>query len=249
MNPVLDQIYASGKVMDEAGELHDAFPAAVSREDGMALYDLVRLNGARRTLETGMAFGVATLAICQGLSENEGGLHTSIDPWQDKWFNRIGLANVNRAGFASMHRFIEEPSYLALPRLLEAGERFDFVFVDGNHRFEYILLDLFYAQRMLEVGGRIVFHDMWMPSVRKAIAFIVRNLPASFELDPCCVAGIAPRSRGLLQFCTNVRHNPWDLFSARYFARKRFFNYAVFRKTAEHEPQHFDQKWDVYTPF
>jgi predicted O-methyltransferase YrrM len=249
MHPVLDEIYRTGKVRDEQGNLRDAYPAAVKREDGDALHAIVRDTAARRSLETGMAFGVASLAICQGLVENGGGHHTSVDPWQKQWYNGIGLTNVKRAGYESMHRFLGEPSYFALPRLLEAGERFDFVFIDGNHRFEYILLDFFYAQRMLEVGGRIVLHDVWLPSVRKVMTFVARNLAEGFAVDPRCMGHRASLPRALERFVTAVRRDVWDLFPARYFARLRFRNYVVFHKTLEIAPEEFDKMWNAYASF
>jgi predicted O-methyltransferase YrrM len=249
MNPILDEIYRTGKVRDEQGNVRDAYPAAVKREDGDALHALVRDSAARRSLETGMAFGVATLAICQGLQENGGGHHTSVDPWQRQWYNGIGLTNVKRAGYESMHRFFGEPSYFALPRLLEAGERFDFVFIDGNHRFEYILLDFFYAQRMLDVGGRIVLHDVWLPSVRKVMTFVVRNLAEGFAVDPRCLWAKASIGGGVARLAAALRRDIWDLFPACYFARRRFHNYVIFHKIAEIEPEEFDKKWKAYASF
>ena len=50
---------------------------------------------------------------------------------------------------------IEQKSFLAMPRLLQAGRKFDFCFVDGMHLFDYTALDLFYADLLVRVGGII----------------------------------------------------------------------------------------------
>ncbi len=76
---------------------------------------------------------------------------------------------------AKHFRLVEQPSHLALPELFRNGERFDFVFIDGNHTFDFVLLDFFYADRMLEIGGVIGFDDLWMLAVRQVVAYVMRN--------------------------------------------------------------------------
>jgi hypothetical protein len=86
-----------------------------------------------------------------------------------------GVANVRTAGFASMHECIAEPDYVALPELVKKGETFDFVLIDGYHSFESTLLDFFYADRLLAVGGLVVFHDTSFPAVYKAVRYVMTN--------------------------------------------------------------------------
>ena len=63
MNPLIEQIYETGMVEDRQGEKYKAFPASIKREDGEALYRVVKDAGARRTLETGMAYGLSSLFL------------------------------------------------------------------------------------------------------------------------------------------------------------------------------------------
>ena len=72
-------------------------------------------------------------------------------------------------------RFYEAPSHLQLPKLLDTGTRIDFAFLDGQHLFDYVLLECFYVDLMLPVGGVVALDDPWMDSVRKAAVFLVRN--------------------------------------------------------------------------
>jgi predicted O-methyltransferase YrrM len=249
MHPLIESIYATKHVEDADGNRHEAFPASIPYEDGMALYNVVRHTGAKRTLEVGMAFGVSSLFILQALDENHGTQHTSIDPWQEKWWYRTGLANVRRAGFGRLHRFFLAPSYAAMPKLIEGGEQFDFVFIDGNHRFEYTLMDFMYADRLLNLGGCVMLHDPWLPAIRKVMAFIVRNRNEAYQVAREYMQPPVSLARGIMNGMRTLRETPYDVFSARYFARRAFNNYCVLRKIQHIEPEDLDRTWDCYYSF
>ena len=249
MHPLIETIYATRCVEDADGNTWEAFPASISHEDGMALYHIVRQAQAKRTLEVGMAFGVSSLFILQALDENHGEQHTSIDPWQEAWWHRAGLANVKRAGFERLHRFFLAPSYEAMPKLIENGEEFDFVFIDGNHRFEYTLMDFMYADRVLRAGGYLMLHDPWLPAIRKVMAFIMRNRDESYQVAPECLRPAASFWQGVMNGLRSLRANPYDVFSARYFARRVFNNYCVLKKIRHIDREDLDRTWDCYDSF
>jgi Methyltransferase domain len=60
---------------------------------------------------------------------------------------------------------------------------FDFAFVDGDHRFESVLFDICFMARLVRPGGLIVVDDMWMPSIRTAVAYVEKNLGLTLEPD------------------------------------------------------------------
>lgn len=248
MNAVIEEIYRTGKVEAADGTVQDASPTSVSRAEGQTLYALARKNQSHEVLEVGMAFGLSSLFICDALKENGGGRLTSIDPYQHGHFSGIGLRNITKAGYGDMHRFLDRASYLELPRLLESGERFDMAFIDGNHRYEYTLVDFFYALRMLNVDGWLILHDPCMPSVRKVVAFLLRNYADSIVLNKeyTVVPSIGQRARSLIG---HLRSAPYDIFSARHFATVQHPNYVIFQKTHEFTPQDFDNAWDYYRSF
>lgn len=246
---LIDLIYSEGVVLDKEGKTRDAFPATLPRADGEILHAIVRDQKRTRTLEIGMAFGVSSLFILSAQRENGSVNHTAVDPFQSCWFDNIGRLNVERAGFADSFRFIEKPSYLALSAFIEAGEQFDFIFIDGNHRFEYALVDFFLAEKLLPIGGIAVFHDMWMPSIAKVVTFVGCNRRNSFAAMPEYMA--VPRSvpASLRRMAGLIRRNPYDVKVARYLARKQFRNCAVFRKTAQVEEVDYAGLWDEYESF
>jgi predicted O-methyltransferase YrrM len=177
MNETIERIWASGRAEDAAGVSYPNIGSSISREGGRLLYDVVRALRPLRTLEIGMAYGLSTLHICQALHDNECGDHTVVDPLERRSYHGVGLANIERAGLSRLLRYIEEPSDEALPRLHFAGERFDFAFIDGNHRFDHALVDLFYIDKMLPNGAHVAVDDLAIAPVRKAVAYMLRNAP------------------------------------------------------------------------
>ncbi|MGI8593737.1 MAG: class I SAM-dependent methyltransferase [Solirubrobacteraceae bacterium] len=169
--PLLEQIYETGEVEDEHGGRHPARPTSIARDEALALARCVRDHGASRTLEVGMAYGLSTLALA-GAHE---GVHLAIDPFQRSDWRSIGILNVARAGLEGGVRVIERRSDEALADLVARGEQFDLAFVDGLHLFDATLVDFHFADRLLDVGGRVALHDLWMPSVRAAVDFIAAN--------------------------------------------------------------------------
>src|SRR4051812_29534844 len=172
---LLDQIYASGKVETGEGEPIDAFPAGLPRAHADEIARLVRELGLTRTLETGMAYGLSTLAICSVHEQRGEGSHVAIDPHQSSDWRGIGRLNLERAGLSGLARVIEARSDEALPRLRDEGLRIDFALIDGLHLFDATLVDFFHVDRMLDVGGVVVFHDTWMPAVAQAGAYLRAN--------------------------------------------------------------------------
>ena len=230
-----EALYAEGVIAGRSGRRFDVWPVGMTRDAGAALRDLVRepiagdpsASGAgarpRRALETGLAFGLASSFILEGLAHNAetgagpgGGFHlTSIDPFQTRDWDGAGVEHLTRAGAAPAHTLIEEGSETAMAHLASRGARFDFIFLDGDHRFDAVFVDLFFAARLVRPGGLVVLDDAWMPSVRKAAAFGVRN--GVFFADPRphgpSEAGASPLKRFLLLRANPDAHlRPWDHF-------------------------------------
>jgi predicted O-methyltransferase YrrM len=179
---MVDAIYARGSVDDDDGNAVPLRPHSIERAQGEALRDLAIAEGAERTIEVGLALGMSALFLCQAVLPR-GGRHVAVDPFQRESWNGAGLRTLREAGVEGWVEVIEEESQLALPRLVAEGREFDFAFVDGDHRFEGVFLDLYFMTRLVRTGGLIVVDDMWMPAVRTAVAYVERNLGATLEPD------------------------------------------------------------------
>lgn len=206
MNSVIKQIYSSGYVEDAQGNKLPHGSSPVTFETGQMLYDFIRAARPAATLEIGMAYGLSALFICQAHCDNGAGHHTSIDPFEQEVYKSIGLLNLERADLRSLLRFFNAPSHEVLPQFCTQGERFDFAFIDGSHFFDYVLVDFFYIDRLLDIGGHIAFDDLWMPGVRKAISFILRNRSYRLVRSPSNCS--TPAWRHMLMTGRRIVQNP-----------------------------------------
>lgn len=171
-NPVLEEMYKKRQVVSPSGT-HIPLDGVVTIPHANALHATVKRANVHDALELGMAYGGSTLAILSALDElGDQRSLISIDPAQSSYWDDIGAYNVERGGFRSLHRIMEEPDYLALPQLLRDGVTFDIAYIDGMHTFDYTLLDFFYIDKMLNVGGIVGFNDCYLPSVKRVLKFI-----------------------------------------------------------------------------
>lgn len=238
-NPVLDEIYATGRVRDAGGNALDAFGPSVPYATGKLLYDLVHAYACEQTLEIGMAYGLSTLFFCQAHRDRGAGMHTAMDPFQDHW-KSVGLLNVTRAGLAEHFRFIAARSFEALPEISARRERFDLVFIDGAHRFDAVMVDFFYVDQVLKVGGLVVFDDLRMPAVRKVVSYVMRN--RAYEPAPAAPVERKPLWKRIGVAAQRILDDPagWRHLGFRFGAS----NVAVLRKLAwDNRP------WDFHRTF
>tara|TARA_B100001093_G_scaffold442696_1_gene444587 strand:+ start:5026 stop:5418 length:393 start_codon:yes stop_codon:yes gene_type:complete len=53
--------------------------------------------------------------------------------------------------------------------------KLQFAFIDASHLFDLTLCEFLLIDKKLDVGGVVGFHDLWMPSLRKLLDFILAN--------------------------------------------------------------------------
>jgi len=183
LRSVIDRLMADGSVVSRMdGSHHELQPVAIGAAEGETLTSYVRREQASDTIEVGLGYGISALFICEGLlAGGEAAHHVVLDPNQATRFSNCGLQVLEDAGVANLVEHFAEPSEIALPRLLGEGKRFDFAFVDGNHRFDGVFLDLVYLGRLLHPGKVVVVDDYQLPSVERAVSFFVANLEWKIE--------------------------------------------------------------------
>jgi predicted O-methyltransferase YrrM len=161
----------------------------ISSAQGMWIYDLCLSVKPKSTLEIGMAYGYSTLYFLAAIARNLTGQHTAVDPFQQSYWHGIGLAHANAAGLESRFRFIEDRSDRVAADLARENSSFDLIFIDGNHRFDDVLVDFYLYAPLCAIGGRIVFDDMWMSSIQAVVAFVRANRTDFVEL-PAAVPNV-----------------------------------------------------------
>lgn len=233
-NEVLRHIYDTRSTLDRAGS-PVAVPALLKRSFAEALYRTVLSSQPEICVEIGMAYALSSLAILTALAELGRGRLISIDPNQSTQWAWGGMEAVKRAGFDEYHQLIEKPSFLALPELLKRQITVDFAYIDGWHTFDYILLDFFYLDKMLPVGGVVAFNDCGLRSTDRVLRFLQSHRKyreMSVGLRPE-IAGCGGRAR----FLSNLK-------ILQMSKRLRLNNDRYFQKL-----EHWEPSWDFYSEF
>jgi predicted O-methyltransferase YrrM len=146
----------------------------MSREEGDIIDRVFRTVAPDVSVEIGCAYGVSALFVCDALAANgKPAKHIVIDPFQRPYWHGIGLSNIAKAGYDHFIEFLLERSEIALPALAARGTRVQAAIIDGNHRFDHALVDFFYVNVMLTIGGVVVMDDTDHPSVSRLVEHIL----------------------------------------------------------------------------
>lgn len=93
-----------------------------------------------------------------------------MDPFQENYGN-AGIEMVRRAGLEKWWEFHRNFAEEVIPSL----DPIQFAFIDASHLFDLTLMEFVLVDKKLEVGGVVALHDMWMPSLRKCVRYILSN--------------------------------------------------------------------------
>jgi Methyltransferase domain len=181
LHPGVEEILRSGRVPTHDGRVvhvHSHIP----RDECQLLYRQVAATRATEAVEVGLAFGISTLCICDAMCRNmplETGKRPHLvvmDPAQhgDGW-QGLGLQQVQSSAFGDVVEFHERTSQSVLPELVAKGHRVQFAFIDGWHTFDHTLIDFFYVDQMMEIGGVVVFDDVGFQAINAVVRFVLAN--------------------------------------------------------------------------
>jgi predicted O-methyltransferase YrrM len=150
----------------EATASHPRAGMQISPEQGALLQMLVKLTGARRTIEIGVFTGYSALAVALALPPDGRILACDIS---DE-FTRVGRPYWERAGVAGKIDLVLEPALHTLDARLATGEagRYDFAFIDAD-KASY---DGYYERclNLLRVGGLIAIDNvLWSGRVAQTV--------------------------------------------------------------------------------
>jgi predicted O-methyltransferase YrrM len=167
---VLEGEMASLAITDQAD--------SVNPGDRRAIYYLVRHFGARSALEVGTHLGGSTLHIAAALRSSQEGdppsAHrvTTVDiidvndpistPWLEYGSKYSPAEMARRLGLEKQISFVTCP---ALDYFASHDERYDFIFLDGDHAPRAVYQELPAALSVLQSGGVILLHD-YFPALK-----------------------------------------------------------------------------------
>ncbi|MDO8323524.1 MAG: class I SAM-dependent methyltransferase [Phenylobacterium sp.] len=146
------------------------------------LRDFAAKRGSIRYMEIG-AYEGRNLAFMDWLLPAKLDV-TVIDPWFDEDLNPEEKYHAVEPRFArntaklSFSRLTTHKGFSTyeLPRMLERGETYDLIYIDGSHTAWAVGVDLAYCAALLNVGGMMVLDDYWHheseiggPGVKQAV--------------------------------------------------------------------------------
>ena len=138
-----------------------------------------------KILEIGSFEGKSTVWFIEKYITNENKSITCIDPWLNYNHSEISLhtyadvsddrkydnneiknrflSNIELTGKSSQVKILHGLSHIELPKLNVNGEKFDLIFIDGNHTSSFVLTDAVYCWWLLNDGGIMIFDDyLWV---------------------------------------------------------------------------------------
>lgn len=140
----------------EATREHPHANMQIGPDQGQFMAWLVRLMGARRTIEIGTFTGYSALAVALALPDDGQVLACDVS---DE-YTRVGRPQWEQAGVAHKIELVLAPALQTLDARLEQGEagRYDFAFIDAD-KANY---DGYYERclQLIRPGGVIAFDNM-----------------------------------------------------------------------------------------
>lgn len=144
----------------------------IKNNEAEFIYQFLKEKNLSRTLETGFAYAKSAAHIMAATQSR----HVAIDPFQENYQN-LGKENIRALGLEPFLELHEDYSHHVLPELARRMETFEFIFIDGDHKFDGIFVDFYYGDLLLKGGGYLLLHDTWMRSTQLVLAFIRKNRP------------------------------------------------------------------------
>lgn len=173
---ILDDVYGSNVKKAKYGRYRTLDTSlSIDKKSAAYLYHLVSVLAPRLCIEIGMAWGYSSVPICAALRDGSKGLSIILDPFQRKTYENVGRNLLRQYGLNPYSRFVSERSDLQLPRLFSRGYEIEFGFIDGDHRIDATFVDFYYLNKMLRVGGHVVFDDYQFQSVRSVVVYALKN--------------------------------------------------------------------------
>jgi predicted O-methyltransferase YrrM len=179
MEKLLEEILTTNQVKDDKGNLH-SLHSHTRRAQCEFLQKLIEDVKPSLSLEIGLAYGISTLAILEALAKNNKPYHhIVVDPLQSDWGD-IGLLNVERAGYLDKISFERKFSDQVVPKMYYDSYRIQFAYIDSTKVLDVLMTDVYFINKILDVGGVLVLDDCGFPGIRVLVRFLSQH--PSFEI-------------------------------------------------------------------
>ena len=131
--------YTAKKERSPGSELYNRVGAFFrpNYERGLLIYSLIKKHNIRSFLEIGFGRGYGTMCAARAIHENGGGKVVSIDPYFDENHIKRLLTIYPKEWF----KLIDLKSGFSKDVLPEIKEKFDFIYIDGDHTYDAVKFD------------------------------------------------------------------------------------------------------------
>ena len=171
----------------------------IAPEQGQFMAFLIKLIGAKKTLELGVFTGYSSLVVALALPENGEVIACDVD----EEYTQIARTYWEKAGVSHKIKLHLAPAVLTLENLLAKGEEnsFDFAFIDAD-KSNY---DTYYEQalKLVRVGGVIAIDNVFWDGkvadsqVQDNRTQAIRRLNEKLHQDTRILLSVVPIADGL----------------------------------------------------
>lgn len=107
-------------------------------------------------LEIGCCEGRSSIWFLQNILTHPESTLTCVDPWAIPGLWETFMGNIRESGVGKKVKIQRRMSHMMANTLIPP---LDFVYVDGDHRAPFVLMDALVAWRFLKPGGVLIFDD------------------------------------------------------------------------------------------
>ena len=138
----------------------------ITKFQGYILSKIVKLQNPKNVLELGTSNGYSALWLLLNLDINSKFTTIEIDE------NRYSLAKEN---FKNLNLKTNCINLNCLDFLKEATEKYDFIFIDSNHKNYKKILELIVNRKIIENGGIIIFDNILSHKMNEFEIYVKSN--------------------------------------------------------------------------
>ena len=143
----------------------------LSQDDIDILYRTSKEINAKTILEIGSENGISSIVLGMVAKENNGHLYCIEPRPRQEWYR-----NIKQFNLINHVTLIQGYSPWIDRNLLPSN--FDYLFIDGEHKTRWCIVDYHYWSKFVRKGGRIAFHDIYGPcgpKVNRALNIILED--------------------------------------------------------------------------
>lgn len=168
-------------------------PYEIAGKDRDSLAALFAHLGYRCGAEIGVFRGVYSEILC---AANPTVKHYCVDPYK-KYLNHSKQTELDEAEKEAYGRLLKYNAHFIRASSVEAANQFsdgelDYVYIDANHEFPYVVEDIRVWERKVRSGGIVSGHDYYVSSWKNSVLHVVPAVVGwtqAYKIHPWFVLG------------------------------------------------------------